>query len=110
MARRSLSYATSTVRSESASQLAGSHPVDERLDAVEYVLDAEQELLAFRLRAFGPRRPGDPVQPRVGLLVDEFPQQRLERPRRSGLDAARRCLIAHRIGARGAERVMSHPG
>jgi hemoglobin len=54
--------------------------VHERLDAVEDAVNAEQELLALRRRAAALERavvgrtPGDPVQPGVGLLIEEFPQ------------------------------------
>ena len=61
-----------------------------RLDAVQDAVDAEQELLALRRRparrrhrravAGVRRRPGDPVQPRVGRLVRQLPQQRVIGP------------------------------
>jgi hypothetical protein len=50
----------------------GLAPADQGLDAVQDRLNAEQELLPFleaRRAAAEVRGPGEPVQPRVGLLV-----------------------------------------
>ena len=55
-------------------------PVDQGLDTVEDPVDAEQELFCS-WKPDGslpmPGGPGDPVEPRVCLLVGEFPQERL---------------------------------
>jgi len=59
-------------RSAGSLRPGGLAPVDQGLDAVQDRVHAEQELLPFleaRRVAAGVRGPGEPVQPRVGLLV-----------------------------------------
>ena len=85
------------------------------LDLVQRHIEAEQELgvLVGRIGLSG--RPGQPVQPRVCLLVHEFPQQRIPCPcrRLPGALVRGRCLADDHLPwtrlRDGADRVVSHP-